>query len=115
MTFPTDPIKCQEAIRLLGIKSSDVKKKITNKPEDCRIAPWHYSERHRSKGNDGKWGFNIMPSYKDDDGINHNFPPPNGKIQDYIDKEITPFGYSRGGYDDTLPPWVNEASNVYAT
>ena len=110
MTFPTEPTKCMVAIRLLGIKSSDKKKKITDKPEDCRIAPWHYRERHRSKGNDGKWEFNVMPSYKDDDGKTHNFPPPNGKVQDYIDKQIAPFDCSRtrGGNDDELPPWVKE-------
>lgn len=98
MTFPTDPTQCKEAIRLLGIKSSDVKKKITSKPGDKRIAPWHYSERHRVKGSDGKWEIRNMTKYRDDDGTYHNFPPPNGKLQDYINKllPLTVLGLGEG-------------------
>ena len=103
--FPTDPIKCAEAARVLGIQSED-RKRVLENPRNFKIAPWHYSSRHRQKDTNGKWRLRKGASFRDDDGKLFSFPPPNANIQHFIDEETLSFGFSRGGFDDSLPSWV---------
>ena len=42
-------------------------------------------------------------SYKDDEGKSYKFPPPNAKVQHFIDSEIPLLDSSV-----PLPKWVNE-------
>ncbi len=47
-----------------------------------------------------------MSKYRDADGKTFNFAPPNASTQLFINNEIPAYGYSRGGYDDSLPRWA---------
>lgn len=103
--LPTEYKMRKEAIRVLGIKSAEkIDKLMTN--GGGWVCPWHYRREHRVRRGDG-WQLRKMSEYKDADGKPFPFPPPNARIQDFIDNEIPAYGYSRGGsYDDSLPSWV---------
>ncbi len=102
--LPTDPDQRKEAIRVLGIKTPEIVNNLMEK--GGWACPWHYRDKHRVKGDDGAWQLRKMPKYWDADGKRFDYPPPNADIQLFIDNEIPAHGYSRGGYDDSLPPWV---------
>ena len=52
--FPNDPTKCAEAVRVLGIPSSQ-RQRIIDAPRSFRISPWHFDRRHRVRDSNGKW------------------------------------------------------------
>ena len=109
--LPTKPTELEETLRVINIQSSERRKKLAEKPGNYRIAPWHYNRRHRFRGRKG-WELRKMSEYCDDSGVSFSFPPPNGSLQQFIDEEIPQFGYSCGGNNDTLPPWVHEVARL---
>ena len=102
--FPKKPEQVAEAARVLGLSPAD-RQKIVNSPRRYRIAPWHYSARHRYRDNEGRWRLRKLENYKDADGKVFSFPPPNGNVQSFIDEQCLTIGLLRGEYDNTLPGW----------
>lgn len=74
--------------------------------DGCNLPSIKYDQRHRVRGEGRNWEIRKMSRYRDGDGKNFEFPPPNGKIQNFIDTEIPSPAYARGGYDDALPSWL---------
>ena len=104
--LPTKKDDLHQAMIALGIRDSGIRKKIEDNPLHFKVAPWHYRLAHREKI-DGKWHLKRMETYTDDEGKQFSFPPPNARIQDYIDNEIPrDHEYCRGGFDNDLPQWA---------
>ncbi|KAL7552028.1 hypothetical protein ACHAWF_017126 [Thalassiosira exigua] len=103
--FPLDPAQRSEAVRVLGIKSPEARKKIIEHPKQFMVAPWHYHRRHRCRKSDGSWALRREAIYRDEEGKSFPFPPPNANVQRFIDEEIPSTGLARGAIDDTLPDW----------
>ena len=99
--LPTRPDEFMDAVRVLGIKSAEVRREMAEKPKNHKVAPWHYSSRIRFRDSNGVWKIRKSQIYKDDEGKSYKFPPPNGKVQDFIDKEIPPIDHT-----GPLPHWV---------
>ena len=100
MCLPINCDKCIETITVLGIDPKN-RQQIADNPKHYRVAPWHYSPRHRicDKGS-GQWTFRKFADgkkYIDDDQTKFNIPPPNYSLQRFIDEEMPSFGYSGGG------------------
>uniref|UniRef100_A0A6U6KZ63 Uncharacterized protein n=1 Tax=Odontella aurita TaxID=265563 RepID=A0A6U6KZ63_9STRA len=105
--MPSDATNCKEALVQLNIPS-DRRAKILDNPRAYWVAPWHYKKEHRKRSFSGKkWKLRKQLSYEDDDGVLFKFPPPNYKIQRFIDEEISGIGYARGASDDVLPFWMH--------
>ena len=51
--------------------------------------------------------------YKDGDGKQFSFPPPNACVQEYIDNEVITTS-KRGSIDDTLPDWYIQLKRIQA-
>ena len=106
MCLPTDPSKCDEALKSLKVPP-ERRRVIMTDSHKYRVAPWHYDPRHRRRSQfDNKWTFREFGTghaYRDADGKNFSFPPPNYSPRKFIDNEI------KGGFAvevETLPAWV---------
>ena len=77
-TFPSDPILCAEAMRVLGIPASQ-RKKIIESPRKHWIAPWHFSHLRRFRDKNGRWRLRQAPSFKDAEGKSFKSPPAQRK------------------------------------
>jgi len=66
-------------------------------------------------GSNGKYKFRKRAKYYDDDNKEFTCPPPNNKIEHYIDQIKNENGYIRGGYDDSLPSWYKSMAKLQVT
>ena len=48
-----------------------------------------------------------MSRYCDKDGAYHDFCPPNASLETYVNTKIPNDGFARGGFDNSLPSWMN--------
>ena len=111
MLLPTKEDECKEALRVMGIAASD-RQQICDDRINHRVAFWHYYDRHLIMGNNGKYRFRKRAKYYDDDNKKFTFPPPNNKLEHYIDQIKNKNGYVRRGYDDSLPSWYKSMAKL---
>jgi hypothetical protein len=114
MHLPTKEDECKEALRVMGIAACD-RQEIWDNRSDHRVAYWHYNQRHLMMGSNGKYKFRKRAKYYDDDNKEFTCPPPNNKIEHYIDQIKNENGYIRGGYDDSLPSWYKSMAKLQVT